>query len=204
MFLPMKDIQPFFEKKGFDYKKSFKKPLAEMAYIDYVTGNTDRHLGNYGFLIDADTNKLLGFAPLFDFNVSMNITAKHLNTRLHTELYYPTNKSILESAVDAMSVLGDSVPMEYNNAPDYVNERLNILKANVKSKYVSMCTNPFEKKINALIKKSGKSKDDFIKYYSSTVTDNIMQQYPYISDTDMNRAYVGYCLLEGIEPQNQS
>ena len=132
MFISFKDIAKYFEKKKFDYRFVFKKQFAEMAYIDYITGNTDRHIGNYGFTIDANTNQIIGFAPLFDFNLSMYVT-EILNTRIRTETYIPTGKSILESAVDAMKVLGDTVPLEFDNVPDFVEERIKILKANLKS-----------------------------------------------------------------------
>lgn len=39
----------------------------KMLFVDAIIGNTDRHMGNFGFLRDVDTNTLVGFAPLFDF-----------------------------------------------------------------------------------------------------------------------------------------
>ena len=41
-----------------------------MNLIDYLVGNTDRHWGNWGFLVDNDTNKLEKLYPLMDFNKS--------------------------------------------------------------------------------------------------------------------------------------
>ena len=41
-----------------------------MNLIDYLVGNTDRHWGNWGFLTDNGTNKLLRLHPLMDFNKS--------------------------------------------------------------------------------------------------------------------------------------
>ena len=40
--------------------------IKKMVYCDYVIGNNDRHLGNFGFIRDANTAKIIGFAPLFD------------------------------------------------------------------------------------------------------------------------------------------
>lgn len=37
-----------------------------MIAIDRILGNEDRHLGNFGFIRDVKTLKILGFAPLFD------------------------------------------------------------------------------------------------------------------------------------------
>ena len=39
-----------------------------MNIIDYLVGNTDRHWGNWGFLVDNETNTLLRLHPLMDFN----------------------------------------------------------------------------------------------------------------------------------------
>jgi hypothetical protein len=33
--------------------------------------NQDRHLGNFGFIVDNETFEIQGFAPLFDYNLSM-------------------------------------------------------------------------------------------------------------------------------------
>ena len=37
-----------------------------MIAVDRILGNKDRHLGNFGFIRDVNTLKILGFAPLFD------------------------------------------------------------------------------------------------------------------------------------------
>ena len=39
-----------------------------MNIMDYLVGNTDRHRGNWGFMADNESNKLLGLHPLMDFN----------------------------------------------------------------------------------------------------------------------------------------
>ncbi|MBP5639619.1 MAG: hypothetical protein J6X55_09075 [Victivallales bacterium] len=41
-----------------------------MNLIDYLIGNTDRHWGNWGFLVDNKTNRLKKLHPLMDFNKS--------------------------------------------------------------------------------------------------------------------------------------
>ena len=41
-----------------------------MNIVDYLIGNTDRHWGNWGFLIDHDTNQPVKLHPLMDFNKS--------------------------------------------------------------------------------------------------------------------------------------
>ena len=49
----------------------FEREFSDMIVLDAVTFNQDRHLGNFGFLIDNDTFEIKAFAPLFDFNRSM-------------------------------------------------------------------------------------------------------------------------------------
>lgn len=38
-----------------------------MNVIDYLVGNTDRHWGNWGVLVDTRTNRPLSLHPLMDF-----------------------------------------------------------------------------------------------------------------------------------------
>lgn len=45
--------------------------LADMLVLDAVIRNTDRHLGNFGFLVDSPTNKLISPAPIFDNGLSL-------------------------------------------------------------------------------------------------------------------------------------
>ena len=45
--------------------------LADMLLFDALIRNTERHLGNFGFLVDSHTNELLGPAPLFDHGLSL-------------------------------------------------------------------------------------------------------------------------------------
>ena len=43
-----------------------KEYIDSMITADRILGNDDRHLGNFGFIRDAQTGRLLRFAPLFD------------------------------------------------------------------------------------------------------------------------------------------
>ena len=52
-------------------RHGWKDELANMLVFDAVIRNTDRHLGNFGFLVDNQTNKLLGPAPIFDNGLSL-------------------------------------------------------------------------------------------------------------------------------------
>ncbi len=59
------DIDKFLEPYG------FSEDFRDMIVLDAVIMNPDRHFGNFGFIVDNETFKPLGFAPVFDHNMSM-------------------------------------------------------------------------------------------------------------------------------------
>ena len=58
----MKAVREYYESLGAD----FVKALDDMIVLDALIFNTDRHFGNFGFLVDNKTNKIAAPAPLFD------------------------------------------------------------------------------------------------------------------------------------------
>lgn len=48
-----------------------REEAVDMFIFDAVIFNEDRHKGNFGFIINNDTNEILGMAPLFDHNIAM-------------------------------------------------------------------------------------------------------------------------------------
>ena len=66
-------------------KMGFEQDFRKMLVVDSIVFNQDRHMGNFGFLVNNDTQEIIKFAPLFDFNVSMLCNAldddlKHYKT----------------------------------------------------------------------------------------------------------------------------
>ena len=49
----------------------FMDALNDMLVFDAVICNTDRHFGNFGVLVDNDTNQIVKPAPLFDHGNSL-------------------------------------------------------------------------------------------------------------------------------------
>jgi len=49
----------------------FYEALIEMIIFDAIIINTDRHFGNFGFLVDNKTNKIVKVAPIFDNGLSL-------------------------------------------------------------------------------------------------------------------------------------
>lgn len=63
----MKAVREYFCELGED----FKMALYDMLLLDAIICNTDRHFGNFGFLVDNETNKIIAPAPLFDHGNSL-------------------------------------------------------------------------------------------------------------------------------------
>lgn len=58
-------IVNFYREKGlYDF-------ISSMVIADSVMINEDRHLGNFGFMVDNNRNKIIEPAPLFDHNISL-------------------------------------------------------------------------------------------------------------------------------------
>ena len=58
----MKAVREYYEKLG----QNFVDALNDMLVLDAIIMNTDRHFGNFGFIVDNKTNKIVAPAPLFD------------------------------------------------------------------------------------------------------------------------------------------
>lgn len=58
----MKAVRAYYENLGEEYVNA----LNDMLVLDAIICNTDRHFGNFGFMIDNKTNRIVAPAPLFD------------------------------------------------------------------------------------------------------------------------------------------
>lgn len=63
----MQAVRAYYKKMGAE----FEKALNDMFIFDALIFNTDRHYGNFGFLIDSHTNEIIAPAPLFDHGDSL-------------------------------------------------------------------------------------------------------------------------------------
>ena len=63
----MTAVREFYENLG----KEYVKALDDMIVLDALICNTDRHYGNFGFLVNNKTNKIVAPAPLFDHGNSL-------------------------------------------------------------------------------------------------------------------------------------
>jgi hypothetical protein len=53
--------------------EAFKIEFSNMIIFDALVLNVDRHMQNWAFEFDADTNELIGLAPSFDYNWSFTV-----------------------------------------------------------------------------------------------------------------------------------
>lgn len=63
----IKDVRKYYEQLGDEFIES----LNDMIVFDAVIFNTDRHYGNFGFLVDSKSNQIIAPAPLFDHGNSL-------------------------------------------------------------------------------------------------------------------------------------
>lgn len=59
------DVVDFMESLG------FKQEICDMFVFDAVVFNEDRHKGNFGFIVNNETQKIESMAPLFDHNIAL-------------------------------------------------------------------------------------------------------------------------------------
>lgn len=74
-----------------------------MNILDYLIGNTDRHWGNWGFLIDNNTNTPISLHPLMDFNQAFNAYDSIEGSNCLTTPIPMTQK---EAAIEAVKKIG--------------------------------------------------------------------------------------------------
>ena len=88
-------LNPFEEAKKID-----REAYLQMQIADYILNNNDRHEQNWGFLMENQTGKILGYCPLFDHDHSFvdyeNVISQTTETR----------KSLKDAAVEAQEEVG--------------------------------------------------------------------------------------------------
>ena len=90
-----KAVKAFYENLGDEFKTAFN----DMLLLDAVIFNADRHYGNFGFLIDNKTNKIVAPAPLFDHgNSLLNFAGK--DALENVELLEKYSKTIMPCVYD--------------------------------------------------------------------------------------------------------
>lgn len=85
-------------------EKLDSKTFYGMNILDYLTGNTDRHPENWGFLVDNENNKCVSLYPLMDFNQCF--LAYDDLEGANCQTVYPRKMTQREAAIQAVEKIG--------------------------------------------------------------------------------------------------
>lgn len=107
VFCENNDINPY------DFiKENFLEQYTEMILADYILGNSDRHIGNWGFLYNADTMNIIGLHPLMDHDRAFSNKELTTQTLEHDRLMkdavkeLPLNEAVLNKINELMRPAG--------------------------------------------------------------------------------------------------
>lgn len=82
--------------KEINSNKKLKEKLENIIIIDYLIENIDRHLNNYGFIID-DYNNIVDMFPVFDCGNSMNYLDRfHTDTNDYSQMFQKKFEELLD------------------------------------------------------------------------------------------------------------
>ena len=106
-------LNPFEEAEKID-----QKAYLQMQIVDYILNNNDRHEQNWGFLMENETGKLIGFCPLFDHDHAF---AEYENVMSQTT---EERISLKEAATKAQKVLNMNLSgLEKMKKPELLSEK---------------------------------------------------------------------------------
>jgi len=109
--VPMEYLAVYFQNHGMNAKEYVLQLDAYNYYmmniVDYLVGNTDRHWGNWGILVDNMTNKPIRLYDLMDFNKAFGSynTIEGANC-LTSKLMENKNQTQKEAAIEAVNKIG--------------------------------------------------------------------------------------------------
>lgn len=84
-FVEAREVMEYCRVRKVNYEEwalsNFGSSFANIAVVDYIIMNTDRHDNNYGFMMDNHTGNIVGMAPLFDYNLALVSDAFNTNEK---------------------------------------------------------------------------------------------------------------------------
>jgi hypothetical protein len=113
------------EQKGI---KNAREEIDKMIMLDYIIRNTDRHVGNFGILRNAETLKWEKIAPVFDNGNSFWHDAqgeKYIDGKTKSQC-----RSFLKSNEECILLVKDRNIIDLNKIKEMPNEIYNVLKLN--------------------------------------------------------------------------
>lgn len=152
----LKDIIEVIEESKMLDTKEIKAKFWDMFVIDSLIGNTDRHNGNWGILLNKKTNQI-GFAPIYDCGSCLNPMLednqiKELSKTELKNLAINCYSCIKENGkkINYITYIKSMENNECNNAIYRVFDKININEINKfidKTEGMSNCRKDFYKKI---------------------------------------------------------
>ena len=152
----LSDIMEVIEESQTIDSKETKKKFWDMFVIDSLIGNTDRHNGNWGFLLNKETRKA-EFSPIYDWGSCLNLMLEdeELEKMSETELKnlaINCYSCIKENGkkINYMSFIKEMKNQECNNAIKrvFVNIHIDEIKMFIDNiEYMSNIRKAFYKKI---------------------------------------------------------
>lgn len=103
-----------------------------MNIIDYLVGNTDRHLENWGFWVNNHNNKLESLHPLMDFNRAFRSYDTLDGARCLTTEQLMSQKDaaiigVRKVGLNLVRDLPEDIPALFRNLNDLVKKQLDTL-----------------------------------------------------------------------------
>jgi hypothetical protein len=121
-------VKEYLKRKNVDIldyvREHFATEFANMVMTDYIFANPDRHIFNYGFLVDTKTNEIIGLAPAFDYNQAFVALMMHKEKEFE-ELIYPLTGQIMIDTVKEWAIYSDiqlSLPESLQSRMDSIKD----------------------------------------------------------------------------------
>lgn len=109
--------------------ENFPKAYYNMIAADYILGNDDRHVGNWGFWVNNDTGKIIRPYPLMDHDHAFNNEKLYCQTMEHDIFLEDAAKMAIIKEPISLSVLQDKKPDTISETDwDFVLKRVSVLE----------------------------------------------------------------------------
>lgn len=129
------DLTRFFDQTEYKIPQEFMlrartEQYCNMIAFDAIILNDDRHMKNWAFEFDADTNELIGLAPSYDYNNAFNGDKNTLNL-----LLFNGNRHVNILSAARIAYRDYGITLNFNNLGNYLDSyNLSINKQALKNR----------------------------------------------------------------------
>lgn len=119
--------------------KDMKEFLTKMIGTDFIIGNTDRHLGNFGVIRDVNSAKIIGFAPLFDNGSAFWGSSNVVDPNVKNPFFASQEVRAFKSARDLLSgIRADELFQVIDQYPDISDEKKLAIKKATDERFIEL------------------------------------------------------------------